>query len=157
MLTNKATDLILGLCDKIGSKEYVIYSWEEVAKCYDKKAEISEIQELFEEARLNNCVNQKYKDDDEVCFAITDKALLIKHDYKALKKAEEDATPLVKADDEGNAVLVLPTSTQEFNKIKEGRRTLSIKVSAFLYGLLGGALGGGIVYGIIYLIVSLGV
>ena len=65
MLTNKATDLILGLCDKIGSKEYVIYSWEEVAKCYDKKAEISEIQELFEEARLNNCVNQKYKDDDD--------------------------------------------------------------------------------------------
>lgn len=156
MLTDKAAKLVLGLCDKIGSKEYVIYSWEEVAKCLSEDADINEVKDLFEESRLNQCISKKYEDDNEVCFAVTDKALLIKHDYVALKNAEEDATPLVQADDSGNAVLVLPKSTQELNKIKEGRRTISIKVAAFLYGILGGILGGGIIYGIIYLLSSLG-
>ena len=153
MLTDKAAKLVIGLCDKIGSKEYVIYSWEDVAKCLDDKADVEEVKTLFEQVRINGCVNQKYKDDEEVCFAMSDKGLLIKHDYQALKSAEEDATPLVQADESGNAVLVLPKSSQELHKIK---RNVSTKVVAFLYGILGGVLGGAIVYGIIYLIQSLG-
>ena len=152
MLTDKATKLVLALCDKIGSKEYVIYSWEDVAKCYDEKSSIDDVKALFEEGRLNQCLTQKYKDDDEVCFAITDKALLIRHDYNALTNATEDAAPLVKTDEDGNSVLVLPTSNEQLKKIKKGTRALSYKLTAFLYGLLGGVLGGAIVYVIIYLL-----
>ena len=157
MLTEKATKLTMGLCENIGSKEYVIYSWDEVAKCYSEDADINEIKELFEEVRLNQCVNQKYKDDDEVCFAITDKALLIKHDYEAMEKAEKTATPLVKTDDNGNSVIVIPQSAPQLEKYTKKKKTLGLKLTAFLYGLLGGVLGGAIVCGIMVILKVVGV
>ena len=82
MLSERATKLVMGLTKVISGKEYVIYSWDEVAKCCDEKdVTLDEVKNIFEEVRLNQCLNQKYKDDDEVCFALTDKALLIKNDY----------------------------------------------------------------------------
>ena len=147
----------MGLCSKIGSKEYVIYSWDEVAKCFDDDADLAEVKELFEEVRLNQCVNQKYKDDDEVCFAITDKALLIKHDYEAMEKAEKTATPLVKTDESGNSVIVIPQSAPQLEKYTKPKKTLGFRLTAFLYGILGGVLGGGIVCGIMLILRAIGV
>ena len=156
MLSEKATKLTMGLCDKIGSKEYVIYSWEDVAKAYGEDIDVSEIKELFEDVRLNQCINQKYKDDEEVCFAITDKALLIKQDYEALTKVEENAAPLVKTDESGNSVIVIPKSAQQLQSITKQPKKLSVKLTAFLYGILGGAVGGAVIYGIIYLLGLIG-
>ena len=147
----------MGLCSKIGSKEYVIYSWDEVAKCFGDDADLSEVKELFEEVRLNQCINQKYKDDDEVCFAITDKALLIKHDYEAMEKAEKTATPLVKTDESGNSVIVIPQSAPQLEKYTKPKKTLGFRLTAFLYGILGGVLGGGIVCGIMLILRAIGV
>ena len=147
----------MGLCSKIGSKEYVIYSWDEVAKCFGDDADLAEVKELFEEVRLNQCINQKYKDDDEVCFAITDKALLIKHDYEAMEKAEKTATPLVKTDESGNSVIVIPQSAPQLEKYTKPKKTLGFRLTAFLYGILGGVLGGGIVCGIMLILRAIGV
>jgi len=147
----------MGLCDKIGSKEYVIYSWEDVAKAYGEDIEVADVKEIFEDIRLNQCIIQKYKDDEEVCFAITDKARLIKQDYEALTKVEENAAPLVKTDESGNSVIVIPKSSQELQKyVPQKKKKLGARIEAFLFGILGGALGGAIVYGIIYLLGLIG-
>ena len=154
MLSESATKLVMALCDKINGKEYVIYSWDEVKNSYDQKAALEDVQKIFEEARLNLCINQKYKDDDEVCFTMTDKARLIKQDYELLEKAEETHEKVIKTDDAGNSVIVLPKTSHEVVAAK--KKTLSYKVTSFLYGIFGGVLGGGIIYAIIYLVQSLG-
>ncbi len=154
MLSESATKLIIALGEKTGGKEYVIYSWDEIAKSLGEECVVDEIKPLFEEARLNQCLTQKYKDDDEVCFALTDKGLLIKQDYELMLKQEETQEKVIKTDESGNSVIVLPKTSNEIVPIK--KKGLSYKVSAFLYGILGGALGGAIVCGIMYLVQYLG-
>lgn len=157
MLSENATKLLIGLCNKINGKEYVIYSWDEVAKANEEELPIDEIKEIFEEARLNQCLSQKYKDDDEVCFAVTDKALLIKQDYELIKKAEVSQEKLIKTDESGNSVIVLPKTSHEVAQIQKlEKKKLSFRLGAFIYGILGGILGGGIVCGIMLLIQLLG-
>ena len=153
MLSESATKLILNLCNKIEGKEYVIYSWDEVKACYDDDVALEEVQQLFEEARLNLCITQKYKDDDEVCFSMTDKARLIKQDCELMLKAEKKKEKVIKTDEAGNSVIVLPkTSNEVMAQKKQNRAPLSQRLISFLYGILGGVLGGGIIYAIIYLI-----
>ena len=142
MLSESATKLIISLCDKINGKDFVIYSWDDVKASYGEDVALDDVKQLFEEARLNLCITQKYKDDDEVCFAMTDKALLIKQDCELLKKAEKTNEQVIKTDEEGNSVIVIPKTTAE---VKAQKKKLSIKIQAFLFGILGGLLGGGIV------------
>lgn len=152
MLSETATKLIIALGKKTGGKDYVIYTWNEVKEAFGEDIAVEEIQNLFEEARLNQCVSQKYRDDDEVCFALTDKGLLIKQDYELLMKQEETKQTVIKTDESGNSVIVLPKASHEIAPVKKG---LSIKITAFLYGLLGGVLGGALVCGIMLLVQAL--
>jgi len=154
MLSESATKLIMDLCGKINGSDFVIYTWEEVKNTYDENAALEDVQEIFEEARLNLCINQKYKDDDEVCFSMTDKARLIKQDYELMKKAEVKHEKVIKTDDAGNSVIVLPKTSHEVVAVH--KKTLSNKIASFLYGILGGVLGGGVVCAIMYLILNLG-
>ena len=154
MLTESATKLVMALCEKTKGSEYKIYTWDEVKSYYDENAALEDVKSIFEEARLNLCINQKYKDDDEVCFCMTDKARLIKQDYEILEKAEKKKEKVIKTDDAGNSVIVLPKTSKEVVEVK--KKTLSFKVASFLYGILGGVLGGGIICAIMYLIQSLG-
>ena len=154
MLSESATKLIMDLCGKINGSDFVIYTWEEVKNTYDENAALEDVQEIFEEARLNLCINQKYKDDDEVCFSMTDKARLIKQDYELMKKAEVKHEKVIKTDDAGNSVIVLPKTSHEVVAVQ--KKTLSNKIASFLYGILGGVLGGGVVCAIMYLILNLG-
>ena len=144
----------MGLCKAIEGKEYVIYSWEEVAACYDKDVAPEEVKAFFEEVRLNQCINQKYADSDEVCFALTDKARLIKQDVEILAKAEAKKEKVIKTDESGNSVIVIPKTTAEVKTMK--RKPMGIRLLGFLYGILGGLLGGSIICAIMYLVQSLG-
>ncbi|MCR4874444.1 MAG: hypothetical protein K5923_01710 [Clostridia bacterium] len=151
MLSERATKLVMGLSKVISGKEYVIYSWDEVAKCFDEKdVAIDEIKNVFEEVRLNQCINQKYKDDDEVCFALTDKALLIKNDYEVLEKAKVSKEQVIKTDEQGNSVIVIPKTENEIAPLTKSPKVI-FNLGAFLWGILGGGLGGAIVCGIMLL------
>ncbi|MBE5763723.1 MAG: hypothetical protein E7338_05860 [Clostridiales bacterium] len=154
MLSESATKLVMNLCNKISGKEYVIYSWEEVKNCYGEDVALEDVKSIFEEARLNLCITQKYKDADEVCFSMTDKALLIKQDYELMLKAEKTQQKVIKTDEAGNSVIVLPKTSKEV--VAQTKKPLSFKITAFLYGILGGVLGGGIICGIMYLVQALG-
>ena len=154
MLSESATKLVMNLCEKISGKDFVIYSWDEVKNCYGEDEALDDVKKVFEEARLNLCITQKYKDDDEVCFAMTDKALLIKQDYELMLKAEKTKEKVIKTDEAGNSVIVLPKTSKEV--MAQKKKPLSIKITAFLYGILGGVLGGGIICAIMYLVQSIG-
>ncbi len=152
MLSERATKLVMGLSKVISGKEYVIYSWDEVAKCFDEKdVSLDEVKNVFEEVRLNQCLNQKYKDDDEVCFALTDKALLIKNDYEVLEKAKISKEKVIKTDEQGNSVIVIPKTENEIAPITKKPKII-FNLGAFLWGILGGGFGGAIVCGIMLLV-----
>ena len=144
----------MNLCEKINGKDFVIYSWDDLKACYGEDVALDDVKKIFEEARLNLCVTQKYMDEDEVCFQVTDKALLIKQDYELLKKAEKTKEKVIKTDDEGNSVIVLPKTSAEV--AAQPKKKLSFKIEAFLYGILGGVLGGGIICAIMLIVQSIG-
>ncbi len=161
MLSEKATNLTVKLCSEIkstvGGKDFKILSWEEIAKIAGLDGVDEDLKQTFEELRLNQCIVQKYKDDEEVCFALTDKAILLKQDLDTMEKVKKNeiSTPIVKTDDEGNSVVVLPKSNHELQKQYQPKTKVSQKVSMFFTGLFGGAVGGALVYGIIYLLTIL--
>lgn len=154
MLSQKATKLTVALCEKIKDAAFVIYSWEDIFDLLgeDKPESLDDCKQLFEEVRLNACLTLKYKDSDQACFSMTDKARLITQDLEAMTVKTKIKEPMIKTDDSGRSVLVLP-STDNLLKGISGQ-TATSKVMSFIYGILGGLVGGVIGGLIAYLIIS---
>lgn len=151
MLSQSATDLNIALCEKIEGNNFVIFAWEDIAALMEE-CEISSCQELFEELRLNACVNLKYKDEEQACFSMTDKARIITSEIQALLNTEGEQETLVKTDSDGNAVFVIPKTKAALENISNKKTS---KIGGFWAGFLGGIVSSGIFYAIIYLIEKL--
>ena len=159
MLSDKATQLTIALVEKIDAKvggAYKIFGWDEIAPLVGKETVDQELKDLFEEVRLNSCLTLKYKDDNEVCFAMTDKAILLKQDLDAMKIAQEGKVeaPMVKVDDQGNSMVVLHSS-KIYLQIVDNKSKAPSRISSFFAGIGGGALGGALIYAIIYIVQNL--
>ena len=153
MLSHAATELTIALSKQITDTSFVIYSWQDVASLIlsDKEVSIEECKKLFEEIRINGCLVVKYKDDEEVCFSLTDKAVVLVQEMEALSNQNSIQETMVKTDESGHATIVMPTTQKALDKINK-KKSLSAKFSNFIYGILGGIVGGIIVYAIIEII-----
>ncbi|MGN0771334.1 MAG: hypothetical protein ACI4MI_01980 [Christensenellales bacterium] len=142
MLSQQATEFLSRLCAAIPSGKYTIKEWRELSTFLDDE---SDAKGLFDQLKINGCVDVKYKSDDEVCFALTDKATLVSQEFNSLIKQDEKAQ--VVTTNAGNVIVV----SQE-NQTKAAPKG---RLASFIYGLLGGLLGGCIGGGAVYAILSM--
>lgn len=176
MLSNTSTRYLSELCDKYPENKYVVVEWTELKELWENAPEDFDFEETWNELKINNCVVYKYKDDEEVCFTLTDKARVIVQEYKVLveqaiaaqqaamkassKKQDDDEVidqngegllkdSYVQTRDDGSTVVIMPQGTVEKKKRFELK---ALKHNAFASGFLGGLISGGVlglIFGII--------
>lgn len=178
MLSNTSTRYLVELCDKYPENKYVVVEWPELKSLWEYAPEDFDFDESWKELKMNECIVYKYKDEDEVCFTLTDKARVLVQEYKMFieqtlasqqvsssaqksssKKIDEQALTneqreilkdtFVKTDSDGRTVMVMPKEAAEKKKRFEFKK---IKQSAFAGGFVGGLISGlifGIIFGII--------
>ena len=101
---------------------------------------------------MNGCLVIKYKDEDEVCFTLTDKSRVIVQEYKLLleqaaRQSEEKTDgeigeTFIKTDENGR-LMFMPGGVESAKKRRFEVKKL--KKSAMGRGFLGGLISGGIV------------
>lgn len=168
MLSNTNTRFLAELCDKYPENKYIIVEWTELKSLWDSAPEDFDFDEAWNELKINNCVVYKYKDDEEVCFTLTDKARVIVQEYKVLveqaiaaqqaamkasaKKQDDDDLSTQNSEaflkdtymqtrDDGSTVVIMPQSTVEKKKKFELKE---LKHNAFASGFIGGLISGGV-------------
>ncbi len=141
MLTNDAIDFLAILSDSISSRGYFVKEWGELAELKEG-LDIDMCKKYFRQLKINGCADVKYFDEQEICFALTDKASLIVDDYKVLNEQGSTSSQVVK-DNDGRIVAVIP------RKLKERKFDFKSWIVCFLGGILGGLIGGGILYAIL--------
>ena len=161
MLTNSATLYLVDLCDKYPDNKYIVAEWEDLKAINTQEDTPIDLQGLWKELKMNGCIINKYADDDEVCFTLTDKARVLVQEYKAYLEqmtAQADAdgqeaeildNAFIKTDENGSLV-VMPTTGEAVKKKKFEIKKL--KKGAMSRGFLGGLISGsimGLVFGIL--------
>ncbi|MDE5654249.1 MAG: hypothetical protein K2I46_01395 [Clostridia bacterium] len=153
MLTNSATLYLVDLCEKYPDNKYIVAEWEDLKAISTQEDTAIDLQGLWKELKMNGCIINKYADDDEVCFTLTDKARVLAQEYKAYveqMKAQADASgqesdglnnAFIKTDENGSLV-VMPTTGEAVKKRKFEIKKL--KKGAMGRGFLGGLISGGI-------------
>ncbi|MDE5549648.1 MAG: hypothetical protein K2J13_05300, partial [Clostridia bacterium] len=150
MLSNTTTLYLVDLCDKFPDNKYLVVEWSDLAAINTHESENFDLQEVWNELKINGCLINKYKDDDEVCFTLTDKSRVLVQEYKLLmEQSEKQAdgasdTPMgegfIKTDENGSLVF-MPNG----NEVKKRRFEIKkIKKGAMSRGFLGGLISGGI-------------
>ncbi|MDE6614127.1 MAG: hypothetical protein K2K24_01320 [Clostridia bacterium] len=150
MLSNTTTLYLVDLCDKFPDNKYLVVEWSDLAAINTHESENFDLQEVWNELKMNGCLINKYKDDDEVCFTLTDKSRVLVQEYKLLmEQSEKQAdgasdTPMgegfIKTDENGSLVF-MPNG----NEVKKRRFEIKkIKKGAMSRGFLGGLISGGI-------------
>ncbi|MDE5756571.1 MAG: hypothetical protein K2I23_05715 [Clostridia bacterium] len=159
MLTNSATLYLVDICDKYPDNKYHVVEWEDLKAINTQEDPNFDIQALWKELKMNACLVNKYADEQEVCFTLTDKARVLVQEYKAYleqMKAQEDGAQSETLDnayiktDENGSLVVVPSSGDAVKKRRFEVKKL--KKSAMGRGFLGGLLSGGImglIFGII--------
>ncbi|MDE7208744.1 MAG: hypothetical protein K2O31_02565 [Clostridia bacterium] len=161
MLTNSATLYLVDICDKYPDNKYLVVEWEDLKAISTQEDPNFDLQALWKELKMNGCLVNKYADEQEVCFTLTDKARVLVQEYKAYleqMKAQAEAddkepsgldNAFIKTDENGSLV-VMPSSNDAVKKRKFEVKKL--KKSAMGRGFLGGLLSGcimGLIFGVL--------
>lgn len=175
MLSNTSTRYLAELCDKYPENKYIIVEWDELKSLWEKAPEDFDFDDTWNEIKINNCIEYKYKDEEEVCFTLTDKARVIVQDYKvllekalaaqqaamkaSLKKPDDEESvdsnedllkdTYVQTTEDGSTVVIRPQEKVEQQKQYELQ---IVRKKAFYSGLTGGLLSGsvlGMIFGIL--------
>ncbi|MDE6275183.1 MAG: hypothetical protein K2M75_01450 [Clostridia bacterium] len=162
MLTNSATLYLVDICEKYPDNKYIVAEWEDLKAINTHEDSSFDLQALWKELKMNGCLVNKYADDQEVCFTLTDKARVLVQEYKAYldqMKAQAEAdgqetaegldNAFIKTDENGSLV-VMPTSGEAVKKRKFELKKL--KKNAMGRGFFGGLISGaimGLIFGII--------
>ena len=153
MLTNSATLYLVDICDKYPDNKYLVVEWEDLKAISTQEDPNFDLNALWKELKMNGCLVNKYADEQEVCFTLTDKARVLVQEYKAYleqMKAQAEAddkepngldNAFIKTDENGS--LVVMSSSGDVAK-KRKFEVKKLKKSAMGRGFLGGLLSGGI-------------
>lgn len=162
MLTNSATLYLVDICDKYPDNKYIVVEWQDLKAINTQQDDSFDLNALWKELKMNGCIINKYSDEDEVCFTLTDKARVLAQEYKAYLeqlKAQAEAEGEERTDeldnafiktDESGSLVVMPSSGNVVKKRKFDVK--KVKKSAMSRGFLGGLLSGsimGLIFGLI--------
>ena len=162
MLTNSATLYLVDICEKYPDNKYIVAEWEDLKALNTQENPDFDLQALWKELKMNGCLVNKYADDEEVCFTLTDKARVLVQEYKVYleqMKAQAEAEGQETSDgldnafiktDENGSLVVMPTSGEAVKKRKFELKKL--KKNAMGRGFIGGLISGaiaGLIFGII--------
>ena len=164
MLSNTSTLYLVDLCDKYPENKYIVAEWADLSAINTNGEENFDVKEVWNELKMNGCLINKYKDDDEVCFTLTDKSRVLVQEYKLLmeqsaKQSEDGSSETIMGEgfiktDENGSLVFMPNGNEvkkrrfEIKKLKKGamsRGFLGGLISGGIFGLLFGLLGGIIV------------
>ncbi len=159
MLTVQQTQFLSKLSHNFQDKGYVIQEWNDIFDLLgDEKPDNTTCKEMWEQIKINNCIIIKFKDEEQVCFCMTDKAKLLCQEFDLMQQQAQEKSAVISQDSLERTVMVLPDSSQ-IEKIIDTKATkpkFRYKVGAFFAGLLGGVLGGFLSGGaVFYLLQSL--
>ena len=162
MLTNSATLYLVDICEKYPDNKYIVVEWEDLKALNTQADPAFDVKATWKELKMNGCLVNKYADEQEVCFTLTDKARVLAQEYKVYleqMKAQAQADGQEKADgldhayiktDENGSLVVMPTSGEAVKKRKFELKKL--KKNAMGRGFIGGLISGavaGLIFGII--------
>lgn len=159
MLSKTQTQYLVVLTDKFLEHGFVIQEWDELKSLC---LEGMDFDECWEQLNVNGCLTIKFKDAEQVCFKLTDRARLLVQDYKIMQQQVEiSAKTMLQSDSMGRTIMVVPQedNAEDENLSKQSQTDNKTKVrknrgfwSGLIGGLLGGLLSGG---GIFYLLSTL--
>lgn len=142
MLTKDTIEFLVELSSTIPTRSYKVKEWRELAELKEGLDE-EKCKAYLNQLKINGCVDIKYFDEQEICFALTDKTNLIVDDYKILNEEKPQSSQVVK-DNDGRVMAVIP--------IKKTSKKFDFK--SWLFGFLGGIVGGLVSGGILYAILN---
>ncbi|MEG1394487.1 MAG: hypothetical protein RSD04_01925 [Clostridia bacterium] len=163
MLTGQSTEVLQKLCDLLQDGAYKVLEWKEIFDA--EEFDDATAKKIWRELKFNQCVDVKFSDEEEVCFAVTDKSRLIVQELAQMALEKLSKNTFVKTDNQGRTCVVIPNeelqdssqavanavATVNLPTKKQGKKG---GIKAFFWGVLGGLFGGGIGGGIVYAILN---
>lgn len=144
MLTTRATEWLEQICDAIPTDGYKMREWKELyALLPDLSAE--EGAALWRELRAGGMVQVKFHDDDEVCFALSERSRAVVQDVKILRESHADPDQaIIQTGADGKAMMMVSTDTIARDVIRRTRKTRNLRswIAGLLSGIVGGIVGG---------------
>lgn len=145
MISKEATLLFAKIADNITESGYVVKDWSELfALLGESRPKDDKLKEMWEQIKFYGYVVQKFKDDEQVCFAITDKGKLYQEELKTVAVGLTKDGVALQIDKLGRPIIV---GTEKFAKkvaVFFKRKWADIVVG-LVSGLLGGIIGGVII------------
>ena len=162
MLTISQSELLVNLYDKYFGKGYVIAEWDELFCLYSQEQFTQDdFFDSWEQLKVDNCIIQKFRDNEQVCFCLTDKAKSISQDFVVMQEQTlSHSNAVVQTDSLGRTIVVLPknqTIEESINEVAQNSKKEAVRSSkskGFWSGLLGGIFGGLISGGALYYFLS---
>lgn len=142
MISKEASLFFAKIANNIIESGYVIKEWSEIFGLLGQEGKKDEkTLEMWEQIKFYGYVEQKFKDDEQVCFAITDKGRLFAEELKAVVANVGNEVHELKIDHLGRPIAI---SSQKFFKRVASffkRKWVDI-VLGLASGLVGGLIGG---------------
>ena len=145
MLSNTSTLYLVDLCDKYPDNKYVVVEWRDLACVNTNPNENFDLAEVWNELKMNGCLINKYKDEEEVCFTLTDKSRVLVQEYKLLTEQMAKQAEDKSGDQLAESYIKTRLEVKKLKKSAMGRGFLGGLLSGGICGLLFGLLGGIIV------------
>lgn len=142
MISKEASIFFAKIADNIKKSGFIVKEWDEIKAVYGENVPKDEqIAEMWEQIKFYGYIDQKYKDESEVCFAITDKGRLFEEELKIVVDDLDAENVDIKTDKYGRPVAVVPTSI--FKKIGVFFKAKWVNIVISLTcGFVGGIVGG---------------
>lgn len=134
MLDKEGVALLSRLCNMTEGEKYGVFDWTDLFEGGLDDARKAVWHSLVQQG----CVNVKYRDEQEVCFAVTLKGRNINEELATMQVVGDENQTVVRTDATGRPVMVVKDDSF-FENMRKKMHSRSI---GFIWGVIGGVVGG---------------
>lgn len=134
MLDKEGVALLSRICSMTEGEKYEVFDWTDLFEGGLDDARKAVWHSLVQQG----CVNVKYRDDEEVCFAVTLKGRNINEELATMNVVGDQSQTVVRTDAAGRPVMVVKDESF-FENMRKKMHSRSI---GFIWGMIGGVVGG---------------
>lgn len=134
MLDKEGVQLLSKLCSVTEGEKYAVFDWTDLFDGGLDDAHKAVWRALVQQG----CVNVKYSDEQEVCFAVTLKGRNINEELATMQVVGDESQTVVRTDATGRPVMVV----KDDSFFEHLRKKMHSRSLGFIWGMIGGVVGG---------------
>lgn len=134
MLDKEGVALLSKLCSVTEGEKYAVLDWTDLFEGGLDESRKTVWHTLVQQG----CVNVKYSDEEEVCFAVTLKGRNINEELATMQVVGDDNQTVVRTDAAGRPVMVV----KDDSFFEHLRKKMHSRTLGFIWGITGGVIGG---------------